>query len=467
MLTDPVDEVAQLGVGEVPTPFGDLLHPIEQGLFAAPEIVRRRVARGLRLRGGGGGLDLGRLFRLGLLGRPPGALVVGVGQPGEQRVRFDVDRRRSHCACLVSLSLDRRPVDFQAASEGLDGGEEALLESDDEEACCGLGATRCGGEARLPRRAVFVEEAGEDQLGSVVGETVDRNAHDFTLREAALDGADVLLETPHHDLLERLGPELHAAGEAVGVEQLQQRGKAVRVPVVGRRGEEQAMLEAAGEVADRPREPGLDAVAPAARGRCVVGLVDDEQASRQERTQPLAQGVGVGRVDQEVVRDEEPAVCPPGIHAEAALPAHPCQVRPVQDLEDQAEAFLELGLPLLDDGRRRGDDDGLRLATQQQLSRDEPGLDRLAETRVVRDEEADAGETQGLAQRLHLVGVDLDAGPERRLEEIRVCRCHAVPAQRVEEGGEVAGCVEPLGGQVLPALLLEDEPVDLVVPEDV
>ncbi len=41
----------------------------------------------------------------------------------------------------------------------------------------------------------------------------------------------------------------------------------------------------------------------------------------------------------------------------------------------------------------------------------------------------------------------------------------AAPAQRVEEGRELAGCIEPLGGQVLPALLLEDPAVELVVPE--
>ena len=142
------------------------------------EIVSRRVARGLGLRGGRSGLDLGRLFRLGLLGRPTGALVVGVGQPGEEGLLLYPHHRRCGGASLVSLSLDRRPVDFQTASESLDGGEEPLLEPDDEKASGGLGATGGGGEARLPRRAVLVEEAGEDQLGRVVRETVDRDAHE-------------------------------------------------------------------------------------------------------------------------------------------------------------------------------------------------------------------------------------------------------------------------------------------------
>ena len=156
----------------------------------------------------------------------------------------------------------------------------------------------------------------------------------------------------------------------------------------------------------------------------------------------------------------------PRVHAEAALAAHPRQVGAVEDLEHQAEALLELGLPLLEDRGRRGDDDGLRLLAQEQLARDQARLDRLAEAGVVGDEEVDARQPERLAQRLHLVGVDLDAGAERRLEEVRVGGRDAVPAQRVQKGGELARRVEALGGEVLPALLLEDPAVELVVPED-
>ncbi len=227
------------------------------------------------------------------------------------------------------------------------------------------------------------------------------------------------------------------------------------------------MLEAAGEVAHRARELRLDAVAPAARRRRVVRLVEDQQAPGQQRPEPLPHRVRVGRVDQEVVRDQEAAVRAPRVHAEAALAPHPRQVGAVEDLEHEAEALLELGLPLLEHRRRRRDDDGLRLLAQEQLARDQARLDRLAEAGVVGDEEIDARQPERLAQRLHLVGVDLDAGAERRLEEVRVGGRDAVPAQRVEEGGELARRVEALGGEVLPALFLEDPAVELVVPEDV
>ena len=76
------------------------------------------------------------------------------------------------------------------------------------------------------------------------------------------------------------------------------------------------------------------------------------------------------------------------------------------------------------------------------------------------------GQTQGLAQGLHLVGVDLDAGAEGGLEQVGVGRRDAVPAQGVEEGGELPRRVEPFRREIGPALFLEDQAVDLVVPVD-
>ena len=75
------------------------------------------------------------------------------------------------------------------------------------------------------------------------------------------------------------------------------------------------------------------------------------------------------------------------------------------------------------------------------------------------------GQAQRLAQRLQLVGVDLDAGAERRLEEVRVGGRDAVPAERVEVGGEQARGVEALGGEVVPAPRPRGSPVELVLPE--
>lgn len=227
------------------------------------------------------------------------------------------------------------------------------------------------------------------------------------------------------------------------------------------------MLKTAAEIADGAGELGLDAVVPAASWGGMVGLVEDEEASWQQRPEPFPHRVRVRRVDQEVVRDQKAAVRAPRVHAKPTLAPHPRQVGAVEDLEHKAEALFELSLPLLQDRGRRRDDDGLRLLAQEQLARDQARLDRLAKSRVVGDEQVDARESKRLAQRLHLVGVNLDPGPERRLEQVRVGRGNAVPLQGVEEGGEPAGRIEALGGQILPALFLENPAVDLVLPEDV
>ena len=156
----------------------------------------------------------------------------------------------------------------------------------------------------------------------------------------------------------------------------------------------------------------------------------------------------------------------PGVDAEAALAPHPGEVVAVDDLEQQTEAFLQLAAPLLEHRGRGGDDDVLDLLAEQQLLGDQAGFDRLAEAGVVGDEQVDPGELERLAQGLHLVGVDLDPGAERRLEERRIRRRDAAPAHGVQEGGELVLAVETVGADLLPVLVLEDLPVELVVPVD-
>jgi hypothetical protein len=165
------------------------------------------------------------------------------------------------------------------------------------------------------------------------------------------------------------------------------------------------------------------------------------------------------------VREQEAAVGAPGIHAKTALSAHSRQVSAIENLEDEAKALLELRLPLFEHRGRRRDDNSLRLLAQEQLARDEAGFDRLPQTSVIGDEEVDAGQTQRLSQRLHLIGVDLDAGSEWRLEKVRISGRDAIPPQRMEEGRELPGRIKPLGRQVLPAFFLEDLPVEFVFPE--
>ena len=61
------------------------------------------------------------------------------------------------------------------------------------------------------------------------------------------------------------------------------------------------MLEPPTQIPHGSRELGFDAVAPAARRRRVVGLVQDQETSRKHRSEPFSHRVGVGRIDEQIV----------------------------------------------------------------------------------------------------------------------------------------------------------------------
>ena len=96
------------------------------------------------------------------------------------------------------------------------------------------------------------------------------------------EGADVSLEPADHDRAELLdAADRDAAGEALGVEDLQKGGEAVAMAVVGGRREEQAIFEARSDaVADDAGDLRVDGVAAVGCGGGWgdgVGLVEDQQ----------------------------------------------------------------------------------------------------------------------------------------------------------------------------------------------
>ena len=198
------------------------------------------------------------------------------------------------------------------------------------------------------------------------GRPLEVDLPDDPLGESSRDGPEVLLEPADHDRVEDfLGPDGDAPAEALGVEDFEQGGEAVRVPVVRRGREEQPVLEPAGQVADGPGDLRVDGVLRAARRGGVVGLVEDEQRAGPEVAEPVAERGGVGLVDQQPVRDQEPRVGRPGVDAVAPLLPDPGDVVLVEDLEDHPEAVLQLVLPLQEHRRRAGDDDVLDLLAEQ------------------------------------------------------------------------------------------------------
>ena len=155
----------------------------------------------------------------------------------------------------------------------------------------------------------------------------------------------------------------------------------------------------------------------------------------------------------------------PGVHGEAPLAPHARHVGAVEDGEREAEARFHLVAPLLQHRRRTRHHDPVHPPAQQQFTRDQPRLDRLAEADVVGDEQVDPRQTERLPQRFELVGVDADPGAKRRLEEVRIGGRDAVPRQRAQVGREQRRLVEALSGDGPPAVVLQDPGVQLVLPE--
>ena len=99
-----------------------------------------------------------------------------------------------------------------------------------------------------------------------------------------------------------------------------------------------------------------------------------------------------------------------------------------------------------------------------------PGLDGLAQPHIVGDQQVGPGHRQRPDHRVELVVLDLDSGPERRLEHRLVRRGDRTPPNGVEERVQLARVIETVGGvgqcvlvvRDRPALKLPDHPQPLV-----
>ena len=144
----------------------------------------------------------------------------------------------------------------------------------------------------------------------------------------------------------------------------------------------------------------------------MMGLIENQERSCAERPQPVAEWGDVGLVDQEAMGDEKSRMGGPWIYTETALSPDFLDVVFVEDLKGQSEPRVEFLLPLQEHGWRAGYDNFSCLFSEQQFSCDEPSFYRLAKADVIGNEQVHARELQRFAQRLQLVGFDLDAGAE-------------------------------------------------------
>jgi hypothetical protein len=213
---DPVEQRRDLGVGS-----GGVLRG--QAAHLGQELGGAAGGAGQGRAGGGHRVGVGGLGRV-VVGS---VRVVVVGGGGGQ-----VELQRGARAA----GGDAGGVDLERAAERLDAGQQPLLQVDEHQlAAAALGAHQPG---------VLGEQHRQPDLGRVGRADVVLDQH--PAREAVdAELAEVVLQAPHHDGGQRVRGRADAAGEALRVEQLEQRREAVRVAVVRRGRQEQAVARSA------------------------------------------------------------------------------------------------------------------------------------------------------------------------------------------------------------------------------
>ncbi len=136
------------------------------------------------------------------------------------------------------------------------------------------------------------------------------------------------------------------------------------------------------------------------------------------------------------MRDDEARSRGPRIGGEAALAPERGEIFAIDERERQAELGLKLVLPLADHSGRRGHENEIDAPPQKHFAEDQARLDGLAGADVVGDQQVDPRQPQRLSQRKKLIGIEVDAGAERRLEQVPVGGGRRVPAERAQIGGE-------------------------------
>ena len=197
----------------------------------------------------------------------------------------------------------------------------------------------------------------------------------------------------------------------------------------------------------------------------MVGLVEDEQGAGAEFAEEIAEAHGIVVRRQQAVGDDEARAGAPRVDRETALAPDVADALAIHDLGGEAELGLQFVAPLDGHRRRRGDQDEVDAPAQKQFARDEAGLDGLAEADVVGDQEVHARETEGLAKGEKLIGVQADAGAERRLKKVAIGGGGGAPADGAEMGGQDVGLVRKASAHAGPAVGVENPCADFGVPD--
>ena len=280
---------------------------------------------------------------------------------------------------------------------------------------------------------------------------MDRDRVELALGEARRPvetRRQLALHPTHHHLAESLVTGAHAPGEALVIEQFEQRGEALQVSVVRSSGEEQPMLEVRHDLSEQTRALRIGRVAAAAGGRGVVCLVDDEQVvapgvarlvrPRQRLAEAAERCFGLQVVD----RGDQTREVRPRVDVDPPRASKLSDELAVDDPELEAELVTHLVTPLQLEVGRRDDQDAAGAIAKKQLLRDQTGLDRLAQPDVVGDQERNPGHSDRPDERVELIPVDLNTALEGGEVVPGVGVRRRAPTDGVEEGIEAARVVE-------------------------
>ena len=136
----------------------------------------------------------------------------------------------------------------------------------------------------------------------------------------------------------------------------------------------------------------------------------------------------------------------------------------VDDLEFEPEFFEHLDAPFFLKRCRTDDEHAASAMPQQQFLNDETGLDRLAQTDIVRDQEIGAGHVDGADQRVELEILDAHSAAKRCLQESSIGVRRGTPSDGIQKCLQSFGIV--LAGDGREPGLLDDVRARFDFPDD-
>ena len=231
------------------------------------------------------------------------------------------------------------------------------------------------------------------------------------------------------------------------------------------------MLEVRTEPVDEPRSLRVDR--DVGTGRCgEVRLVEDEEVERPRELVGLLAGdravehvftLGafqpVDRRDEPRVRLDRVDVAPTG---SGDLPL----IGRVENAKLDTESFTHLDLPFLDQASWTDDECVADAVAEDELLKDEPGFDGLAEPDIVSDQQQRPGHIERSDEGFELVGLQVDARPVRRLEHVLVGVRDRSPSDGPKECVEASGVVPLAGRRCRDLELVEHGPLGLDLPDE-